>query len=77
MQLRDASAAVMGKISSYLLAALMLIIIAAILLTLPCYFLWNWLMPAIFNLPVITLWQALGLTVFCKILFGNYGGKEE
>jgi hypothetical protein len=32
--------------------------------------LWNVLMPVIFHLGVITFWQALGLFVLAKILFG-------
>lgn len=32
--------------------------------------LWNYLMPAIFNLPAITFWQAIGLLVLSRILFG-------
>jgi hypothetical protein len=34
--------------------------------------LWNWLMPAIFGLRVITFWQALGLLILGKILFGGF-----
>ncbi|OQY37610.1 MAG: hypothetical protein B6226_05005 [Candidatus Cloacimonetes bacterium 4572_65] len=33
--------------------------------------LWNWLMPDIFGLKVITYWQAVGLVVLSKILFGS------
>ncbi|GAB2956545.1 hypothetical protein GCM10027048_23290 [Hymenobacter coalescens] len=36
--------------------------------------LWNWLMPAIFGLPIISFWQALGLLVLSKILFGGFRG---
>jgi hypothetical protein len=36
-------------------------------------FLWNWLAPALFGLPAITFWQALGLLVLCRILFGGCG----
>lgn len=32
--------------------------------------LWNALMPVIFHLTVITYWQALGLLILSKILFG-------
>ncbi len=32
--------------------------------------LWNVLMPVIFSLPTITFWQALGLLVLSKLLFG-------
>jgi hypothetical protein len=36
--------------------------------------LWNWLMPAVFGLRAITFWQALGLLVISRILFGRFGG---
>jgi hypothetical protein len=32
--------------------------------------LWNVLMPMIFHLGMITFWQALGLFILCKLLFG-------
>jgi hypothetical protein len=35
--------------------------------------LWNWLAPALFRLPQITFWQALGLLALCRILFGGLG----
>jgi hypothetical protein len=34
--------------------------------------LWNWLMPSLFRLPQISFWQALGLVVLSKILFGGF-----
>jgi hypothetical protein len=37
--------------------------------------LWNWLMPALFGLRVITFWQALGLLILCKIVFGGFRGR--
>jgi hypothetical protein len=36
--------------------------------------LWNWLMPTIFGSPLITFWQALGLLLLARILFGRFGG---
>ena len=36
--------------------------------------LWNWLVPALFGWRLITFWQALGLLILCRILFGNIGG---
>lgn len=36
--------------------------------------LWNWLLPTLLNLPVISFWQALGLLLLSRILFGNWGG---
>jgi hypothetical protein len=35
-------------------------------------YLWNMIMPQIFNLPSITYMQAIGLVILCKILFGNF-----
>jgi len=37
--------------------------------------LWNWLMPAVFGFRLITFWQALGLLVLSRILFGRLGGR--
>ena len=34
--------------------------------------LWNWLMPTLFNLPMITFSQALGLFVLGRILTGGF-----
>ena len=36
--------------------------------------LWNWLMPAIFGLGIITYWQAFGIVVLAKLVFGAVGG---
>ena len=33
--------------------------------------LWNWLMPAIFHLGLITYWQAVGLAILGRLLFGS------
>lgn len=34
--------------------------------------LWNWLVPAIMGFHSITFWQAIGLFVLSKILFGGF-----
>jgi hypothetical protein len=34
--------------------------------------LWNWLMPGVFGLHLITFWQAAGILFLCKILFGGF-----
>ena len=36
--------------------------------------LWNWLTPPLFGWHVITFWQALGILVLSKILFGGFRG---
>src|SRR5438034_468166 len=35
--------------------------------------LWNWLVPPLFGLPLISFWQGLALLVLCRILFGGFG----
>lgn len=57
-------------------------VLAAIALTFVLMLLWNWLMPVIFGLTVITFWQALGLFVLSKIFFGkgqrpNWKNRDE
>jgi len=37
--------------------------------------LWNWLAPAVFGGHAIGFWQALGLLVLTRILFGGFRGR--
>ena len=41
--------------------------------------LWNWLMPVIFHLGIITYWQAVGLAILGRLLFGSlhHGGSHH
>ena len=40
--------------------------------------LWNWLMPLIFGLPQITYWQAFGIIILAKLVFGTFGhGRHD
>lgn len=36
--------------------------------------LWNWLMPELFGLPQVGYWQAIGILILAKIIFGFGGG---
>ena len=36
--------------------------------------LWNWLLPEVFGARTVTYWQALGILVLSKILFGSFRG---
>lgn len=61
-----------------ILTAILIIAVAALILGFPLMWLWNWLMPTIFNLPTITFWQALGLNVLTTILFkSNINNKKD
>ena len=37
--------------------------------------LWNWLLPVIFGLPLISFWQSLGLLLLSKLFFGGLGPR--
>jgi len=34
--------------------------------------LWNWLMPSIFGLGQITFWQAVGIVILARLIFGGF-----
>ena len=34
--------------------------------------LWNWLMPTIFGLTTITFWQAAGIVLLARLVFGGF-----
>ncbi len=39
--------------------------------------LWNWLLPPLFGWHLLGFWQALGLLVLCRILFGGSGWRGK
>jgi hypothetical protein len=45
-----------------------------VLFSLAVMFLWNALLPRILGLSVINYWQAAGLLILARILFGGVGG---
>ena len=61
----------MEKVVTFILGVIMIFAVV-VLLTVPLYFLWNWLMPDIFGLPIINFWQAIGINILSSILFGNH-----
>jgi hypothetical protein len=46
-----------------------LLLLSAIILAFPTMFLWNWLMPRIFGVTQITLYEAMGINFLTHILF--------
>jgi hypothetical protein len=38
--------------------------------------LWNAILPSVIHVSAITFWQALGILVLSKILFGGFGGRR-
>jgi hypothetical protein len=59
-----------GKIIGIALIAIVAFIVMGFVLM----GLWNWLMPTLFGLKTIGFWQAVGLFVLGKILFGGFRG---
>ncbi len=62
--------------SFWLKKALKFVFFAALFVSLAGYVtmsLWNYLMPMLFHLPALTFWQALGLLLLCRLLFGGFG----
>jgi hypothetical protein len=55
---------------------LLLVLLAATVLGFVTMWLWNRLMPVIFGLHIIGFWQAVGLVVLSKILFGGFHGRH-
>lgn len=39
-------------------------------------YLWNWIMPYLFQLPVIDFYMAIGMVILSKILFGGIRIRE-
>lgn len=52
-----------------------LIILVSLVCALPVMWLWDWLMPTIFGLKEITLFQAWGLSALSGLLFKNNTSK--
>jgi hypothetical protein len=59
------------KAINTVLAAVAIVVAFSLLFSLPVMWLWDWLMPTLFGLKEITLFQAWGLSVLCSLLFKN------
>lgn len=60
-----------------LLLALALIALAGLILAFPVKWLWNALLPDLFGFKTITAWQALGLVVLGRMMFGSSGNSSK
>lgn len=59
-----------------ILSLLVTAVIAAIA-AIPVYYLWNWLMPAIFGVVKISLPQAIGISCLTGFLFKSSGSSKS
>ncbi|MFZ0212173.1 MAG: hypothetical protein WBE20_05140 [Candidatus Acidiferrales bacterium] len=62
------------KIVGIIIGVLVFIPIAIFVVGEAVYHLWNWLMPMLFHLPMITFWQAVGIMILSWLLFGGLRG---
>lgn len=56
---------------------ILLVLLVASLVTLVTMLLWNALIPPIFHFSAISFWQALGLLILFKLLFGGFHGPHR
>ena len=54
-----------------------LLVLVTLVFALPTMLLWDWLMPELFGLKEITLFQAWGLNFLCGILFKSNGSSSK
>ncbi len=58
-----------GTTLSIIIGALLVAFGLSVVLAIPIWLLWNWLMPMIFGLTKLTLIQAWGVTFLSSLLF--------
>jgi hypothetical protein len=60
----------------HVFVGLMFAVAFAIVFALLVKLIWNSLMPTIFDLKQITFWQAFGIIILAKLLFGSFGSHR-
>ncbi len=63
-----------AEIVGWVILGIIAVVGLAILFGFIIMWLWNWLMPDLFGIATITYWQAIGIFLLAKILFGGCGG---
>jgi len=63
----------MNSIFKFRFLGIMMFLAMIAVFSVAAMFLWNILMPEIFGLPVLSYWQAAGLVILARILFGGLG----
>lgn len=74
---KGATFAAVLAVLGVILAGLGLAALVAFALGWAVALLWNWLMPAIFGLPVITYWQGVGMLVLAHILLKGHASHDR
>jgi hypothetical protein len=61
---------VVRRLRFVLFAAIFIVIFSFVVMSL-----WNWLLPTLFGWRLINFWQAMGILILSKILFGGLRGR--
>ncbi|OWY23923.1 hypothetical protein C7N43_04610 [Sphingobacteriales bacterium UPWRP_1] len=56
---------------------LLLIVLGLTLAGFVVMWLWNAILHPVISVGTLNFWQALGLLVLCRLLFGNWGGNRR
>ena len=65
------------RVLAYVVLGIVVAALFALVFGFVLKWLWNWLMPDIFGLRQISYWQAFGLLVLAKLLFGRFSHPDH
>ncbi len=52
-------------------------VVLAVIIAYPAMLLWNWLMPELFGLKVVTFWQMFGLITLVRIILPSSSSSKS
>lgn len=53
------------------------LVLLSLVFAIPTYYLWNWLMPLLFGLKTVTLFQAWGINALTSCLFKSSSSSSK
>jgi hypothetical protein len=56
---------------------MVVVIVVSLVVAVPVYYLWNWLMPSIFDIKAVSLWEAWGLAVLSGFFFKSSAASKS
>ena len=65
------------RIIGMVFVGLVFVVLFALVFGFLVKWLWNFLMPDLFGLKAITYWQAFGMVILAKLLFGAFGSHHH
>jgi hypothetical protein len=65
------------QILGTIVAAIAFLVGLSLIMALPTMLLWDWLMPELFGLKEVTLFQAWGLNFLCGMLFKSHTSSSK